>query len=555
MSFTAPGIASRPVEFLDIVYHISILRWFSELGLGSPTDRTYHYLLRAEQRYMAWWNMLKEIKPNPQNILIPPIDVILMWHTHMLQPRRYQEDIYRLTNDFSLLRYSLPLKRINTIYMRKKVFEAVDVKSWTLFTKLPYELDMNDKSSYTAYVDLRISPKPRNVVNCPDCQCRFSLDMISSKIFWDDLASWRGDRSNNSAVRGVTLDPKTGDWDFEKAEEKLERMDALFQELETVPPDTWAVCEWIHITRDFTAAQNLLDVRHRYDQVFDLGIAQIESCYKDMAGPFSVNLWQLALTNFQVIRRILPNFWANSELTKSHVNQYHAYLVTMNEQGEKAASQYDVDVAWLTHMLRPLHYRDYMLMFAQKLVDWDDRAANSEQATCAGVYDEHASQISHDSGYAPSSGNSVTNSDNSSFTATRVPTNGMSASDHKFLTMTRERELEEQSKRLGLPVSSDSPARSISTGTSQLSWGFSKGRRNTPKVGRKASLSDQTVNHDRPGKFTLRSVASNLQEKLGYTSDEVPEPPLPPLTLKYSKWRGVFHLFGHKELDTRPELH
>ncbi|KAJ1983280.1 hypothetical protein H4R33_004814 [Dimargaris cristalligena] len=202
MSFTAPGIASRPVEFLDIVYHISILRWFSELGLGSPTDRTYHYLLRAEQRYMAWWNMLKEIKPNPQNILIPPI------------------------------------------------------------------------------------------------------------------ASWRGDRSNNSAVRGVTLDPKTGDWDFEKAEEKLERMDALFQELETVPPDTWAVCEWIHITRDFTAAQNLLDVRHRYDQVFDLGIAQIESCYKDMAGPFSVNLWQLALTNFQVIRRILPNFWANSELTK-----------------------------------------------------------------------------------------------------------------------------------------------------------------------------------------------------------------------------------------------
>ncbi|KAJ1983279.1 hypothetical protein H4R33_004813 [Dimargaris cristalligena] len=202
-------------------------------------------------------------------------------------------------------------------------------------------------------------------------------------------------------------------------------------------------------------------------------------------------------------------------MATSHVNQYHAYLVTMNEQGEKAASQYDVDVAWLTHMLRPLHYRDYMLMFAQKLVDWDDRAANSEQATCAGVYDEHASQISHDSGYAPSSGNSVTNSDNSSFTATRVPTNGMSASDHKFLTMTRERELEEQSKRLGLPVSSDSP----------------------------------------PGKFTLRSVASNLQEKLGYTSDEVPEPPLPPLTLKYSKWRGVFHLFGHKELDTRPELH
>ncbi|KAJ1648770.1 hypothetical protein IWQ61_009933 [Dispira simplex] len=422
------GSTSRPVEFLDLVYHTALLRWFSEFEIDSGSEKFQHYILRAEKRYVAWLQYLKERKPDPAMVLIPPIDVILMWHTHMLSPRRYIEDMYRLTNDDSLLVYNLPLKRINTVYIRKRVPETVDIKSWTLFTNLPYDLDMNDESPYEIacpwcghhfeiqwlnYVDIRTSTKPQYSATCPDCQCQYSPEVVSAKQFWNDLAVWRNDHTEITAVRGIILDPNTGDWDLSRAEAILEKLDNTFQELEVQPPETWSSCNWSHILRYFTAAQSLLEIRHRHEEKMTLDTKQIESSYRNMVGPFSVKLWRMAAYNFQLFKRILPNFWATPEVTKRHCNKYHAYLLAMNEQDESTANSLEPDMAWLTHMLKPGHYREYMLLFAQKVVDFHDRVIANEQLLITASHDDFSSQTSHDSAVEFRTRTSTANSDNS----------------------------------------------------------------------------------------------------------------------------------------------
>ncbi|KAJ1964933.1 hypothetical protein H4R35_007104, partial [Dimargaris xerosporica] len=415
MSTTGAGFTSKPVDFLSIVYHIALLRWFSELGLEAPTDDTLGYLLRAEKRYEAWWDMLKETKPDPEAIIVPPIDVVLMWHTHMLNPRQYQEDLYRMTKDYSLHKYELPLKRINTVFMRRKAADPMDVKTWTLFTNLPYELKITNSAPETwkitcpwcqtifdvphvNYVDIRTSPKPKYNAGCPDCHCQYYPDMVSAKTFWDDWQAWA--KGATVGLRGVHLDPKSGDWDMDGATDKMEKLQALFQELEAIPPDNWSSCDWSHILRYFSAAQSLLDIRNRHEQPFTLGTAQIEKAYRDVVGPFSISLWSSALYNFQTIKRILPNFWASSDVTKRHANRYHAYLVALNEHDQDlpSTSGFEPDIAWLTHMLRPAHYREYTLMFTQRVIELADRVALADQVASTGSHDEYAaSHASHDS--------------------------------------------------------------------------------------------------------------------------------------------------------------
>ncbi|KAJ3122733.1 hypothetical protein HK098_002528, partial [Nowakowskiella sp. JEL0407] len=46
------------------------------------------YLCRAEIRYEMWINYLAMEQPNPMSMPLPPLDVALFWHAHLLNPLR-----------------------------------------------------------------------------------------------------------------------------------------------------------------------------------------------------------------------------------------------------------------------------------------------------------------------------------------------------------------------------------------------------------------------------------------------------------------------------------
>ncbi|KAJ1924649.1 hypothetical protein IWQ60_005055 [Tieghemiomyces parasiticus] len=351
------GLTAKPVEFLDIVYHMSLLRWFSEVGFEASSNVTNRFLLRAEQRYRTFWALIIKNRPDPATLALPPIDVLLMWHSHLLRPGRYLEDLYRWTNDDSLLKYSIPLKRINTAYLRKKTVDAADIKAWTSATGLPYEIDVRDKSPFK--------------VECSWCDVKYDIPC--------------------------------------------------------------------HLE----SAQNLCDVRYRYDQACDLGIQQIEACYRGTVGPFSLNLCATTMVNLQTIRKIVPNFWSNPDLVKRHANQYFEYLVALNEHDTAAADSFEADVAWLSHMLRPAAYHDYNLMFAHRLIEFEHRTGDRRHSANAG---KHGSQ-DHPAEFMGRASTATSETSSSSGAQTR-PTPVLSLTDQKFIEKTRERELQEHAKRM-----------------------------------------------------------------------------------------------------------
>jgi len=54
------------------------------------------YFILAEQRYFKFMSMLAQHGYDEKQALVPPIDVQMFWHTHMLNPANYIEDCNRL---------------------------------------------------------------------------------------------------------------------------------------------------------------------------------------------------------------------------------------------------------------------------------------------------------------------------------------------------------------------------------------------------------------------------------------------------------------------------
>lgn len=90
-------------------------------------DQQRLYLARAEFRYELWidasaktyaltpplGNSLSPSKPHSSFAILLPLDVAYVWHTHMLSPFRYYEDLdLRLRADKKLFDTPLPLSAI-----------------------------------------------------------------------------------------------------------------------------------------------------------------------------------------------------------------------------------------------------------------------------------------------------------------------------------------------------------------------------------------------------------------------------------------------------------
>ncbi|RKP24347.1 hypothetical protein SYNPS1DRAFT_29884 [Syncephalis pseudoplumigaleata] len=126
--------------------HALLLGRFTELELDDDTDDNI-LLLRAEQRYLHWLAYLH--KRRPETMPVPPLDVAMMWCTHMLSPLRYMEDMIRLFGEH-MLDYSIPFEQL-TDKEADGTFR-VDSRSqleWEQITGLAYTLDPACKSPFS----------------------------------------------------------------------------------------------------------------------------------------------------------------------------------------------------------------------------------------------------------------------------------------------------------------------------------------------------------------------------------------------------------------------
>ncbi|CAO3676624.1 unnamed protein product [Umbelopsis ramanniana] len=115
----------------DCQYHVSLLHTFHQLRISDPEVEKI-YLARAEARYFLWMNHVQSYEPS--NSLLPPIDVVYMWHAHLLSPFRYHENILR--NGYDTLHtkaYGLPLERLE--WAKTTFADGVDPDSEQYWSK------------------------------------------------------------------------------------------------------------------------------------------------------------------------------------------------------------------------------------------------------------------------------------------------------------------------------------------------------------------------------------------------------------------------------------
>ncbi|KNE60091.1 hypothetical protein, variant [Allomyces macrogynus ATCC 38327] len=150
--------------------HLDLLESFAmHLSLARHQDKRVEgmvdtrYLLKAEQRYYLWLVMLSE-----GSSILPPIDVLLCWYSHMTHMPTYEHDMRTIFgNDAlpTLLAEPFPLQQ----FLTQALNRTVDVESqnaWEAYTGQPFVLLHN--------ADVVEHPW---VLQCPSCCSYCSVEV------------------------------------------------------------------------------------------------------------------------------------------------------------------------------------------------------------------------------------------------------------------------------------------------------------------------------------------------------------------------------------------
>ncbi|KNE64611.1 hypothetical protein AMAG_09967 [Allomyces macrogynus ATCC 38327] len=171
---TAIGERTAAVVSRDTVLaHTVLLAAFHQLRDDTNEAKNLAFLCTSEARYLAFMRALAKavvmdasLTENPP---LPPLDVAMFWHSHMLSPIRFADDMQRcfgdqmLNVDFPLLRMAKVISGSNKDDLEAgRVFWAAHMPA-----SMPYDLTpaLVDETKITAQV------------KCPTCQAEQSMNM------------------------------------------------------------------------------------------------------------------------------------------------------------------------------------------------------------------------------------------------------------------------------------------------------------------------------------------------------------------------------------------
>ncbi|KAJ3368961.1 hypothetical protein GGF31_005921 [Allomyces arbusculus] len=123
------------------------------------------FLCAAETRYLAFMDALAKAVMNDVSLVdappLPPVDVALFWHAHMLSPIRYMDDVQRRYGR-ALARVSFPLQRMAKALMGKHHADKDTARAfWVahLPAEMPFDLNLADVNENAV----------TTMVVCPSC--------------------------------------------------------------------------------------------------------------------------------------------------------------------------------------------------------------------------------------------------------------------------------------------------------------------------------------------------------------------------------------------------
>ncbi|KAG8781171.1 hypothetical protein FRC20_009019 [Serendipita sp. 405] len=376
--------------------------------------------------------------PGWSEAAIPPLDVIMVWHTYLLNPRTYYEDSIRRTTPFArrlAAMESMPLTLIASLIdsttfevalpsaQRESFFESTSGLSFMYSTKTTY----SDVVSIPCPCCNTINPtvhwithegdeegkgtgfaEPGFVHQCDWCSRKFNRSMMGVRKFCEELTRRRALRK--VFFSETLLDPMTG-----KADEMLagtltvrlvRRINAVFK-LDNKPcSQDEIIQEAINLSKGMEWNPQELSVlihqglrpREKY-HVYDEQLPRVKRIIAaySLPGYASIDLVAAVLRQGSFIEKMRELGWLEFSHFQASANQvtllraiarYHAFLdLIAAKPGSFLVPTVDIDLIWHTHQLSSAAYRADTLRLLGRTPNHDDAV---QPVTLQSAYDKTA---------------------------------------------------------------------------------------------------------------------------------------------------------------------
>ncbi|SGY62709.1 BQ5605_C007g04725 [Microbotryum silenes-dioicae] len=338
---------------------------------------------------------------------VPPLDVALVLHSYSLNPRCFQEDMYRLHPQLEKLEPAFWDRYARTIEDDSLTLNATseEKEQWVTLTGTPFD---PFEALYTAQGRYVRDPwKPEKPVFAPwvtddgkgyaqqGFTIRGSRKEIThevlgvarlaedlAKIFSGDEGSYIASTVFSSAERGLH-------------EPDLTRADRFVYLLRTrllmrkVVPDPTPLGVGELFKHSFTTARATL--RYHLTRMQPKGAKMITLAYA-RGENFSLDLTSAVLRQGTFVTKMHDLGWTQAAFPSSHevvlqrcVARYHAFLDLMaSSPSSFFVPTLDIDLAWHTHQLSPTHYRRDTISHVGRFIDHDDKV---EENTLSNAFD------------------------------------------------------------------------------------------------------------------------------------------------------------------------
>ncbi|KAF2728649.1 hypothetical protein EJ04DRAFT_569363 [Polyplosphaeria fusca] len=353
----------------------------------------------------------------------PPLDVLMVWHTYMLNPRVYLEDCIRLTKH-RIWKTAFPWeavhKFINNETFEYEVFEGIrDV--WEKSSALNWDL-LDDGIQKTIQcprctveftVPWTSMPSDRSIASlewylncdtgfvgdefrcdCPQCELAITHEKLRVGKFISDASTLL---TNKTPLPGTILDSIGTPQMTLRGKKKIGTHDPFFpnravENISLLRPDELRKnVDEITMRTLKSVFQSVLTSRSKVELVnkeqfkpelvakeSKIAVRKTLSHYWDNSSSFGLDLIGAVMRQGSFVQKMVKIDWLHSPAAMTTMERlivkYHRFVRLIAENHRKTAvPTLDIDLAWHTHQLTPRIYYRYTLSLTRKFLNHDDK--------------------------------------------------------------------------------------------------------------------------------------------------------------------------------------
>lgn len=364
-----------------------------------------------EVRFALWCSSLDQSDvTKPAENILPPLDVIMVWHSYLLNPGWYAEDCDRIPS-LTFLKdvgrsFASSLSRLPEILGANP--SPARMRSWTSKTK----------SSFDPLEDAR--QRMMKIILCPKCrvpidasfvnnegagyfQDRFSVrctsagcnsppitkDVLAVRKLAEDLV--RNDMTACSHLAGTLRTPKA-ELDIDRAksikETFMKASEFRKPSREECTDEEWVVSIMEKCSYNYESMKQIMENELKSaGEEGSPSMKRICSAYEDDR-VFSIELVGAVIRQGSFVEKMRklgwtePHFFDNSgdEVALLHaIGRYHAFLdLLASSRSTFFVPTLDIDLAWHTHQLMAQKYNDQCRTYVRRFIDHDDNVGEGE---------------------------------------------------------------------------------------------------------------------------------------------------------------------------------